>query len=51
VLFAFKYAVVYCICTVSVHLVQWGLDKGVEDLLVGFKKGSWEWFDSKHWLN
>ena len=26
--FAFKYAVVYCINTVGVHLVQWGCTRG-----------------------
>jgi len=38
-LFAFKIVVVYCICTVSVHLVWWGAAQGVEDHPVGFKIG------------
>jgi len=46
--FAFKSKMVYCIDTVGVHLMRWGLHKGVEALLVGFKKGS---FVCKLWLN
>jgi len=45
--FAFKTAVVYYICTVGVHLVQWETAQGVEDHLVGFKIGSWVCFDCK----
>ena len=47
---AFKSAVVYCDCTVCVHLVWWELHKGVEDNFVGSRLVL-VWFVCKLQLN